>query len=108
MDDTNSSTGVTIRLTGDGVNSRVFCVPLVSGIIGSLAEKMLPVGAMTRDNLKVSLIVGDSLNLQILDALWDVTDVELVCEYVMINDTITQVIEGESAGGYVARSQRFL
>ena len=35
-----------------------------------------------------------------LDATWDVTDVELVCEYVMINDTIAQTIEGKNAGGY--------
>ncbi len=50
MDKTSSRTGVTI-LTTKGLDSMVFCVPIVSGIIGSLAEKMLPVGAMTRDNL---------------------------------------------------------
>jgi len=49
---------------------------------------------------KVSLILSDSLNLQISDAIWDVTDVELVCEYVMINDTIAQAIELQNAGGY--------
>jgi hypothetical protein len=61
---------------------------------------MLPIGAMTRESLKVRLTLADSLNLQILHATWDVTDVELVCEYVMINDTIAQTIEGKNAGGY--------
>jgi hypothetical protein len=97
--ESTSRTGDTI-LTTNGVDSRIFCIPLVSGIIGSLAEKMLPVGAMTRDNLKVSLTLSDSLNLQISDAVWDVTDVELVCEYVMINDTIAQIIERENFNGY--------
>ncbi len=48
MDKTSSRTSVTILTIG--TDSMVFCIPLVSGIIGSLAEKMLPVGAMTRDN----------------------------------------------------------
>jgi hypothetical protein len=99
MDETDSRTGVTI-LTRNGVDSMVFCVSLVSGIIGSLAENLLPVGLMTRDNLKVSLTLTDSLNLQISDAIWDVADVELVCEYVMIDDTIARVIESENVSGY--------
>jgi hypothetical protein len=54
MDETDLRTGVTI-LTGEGVDSRVFCIPLVSGIIGPLAENILPVGAMTRDNFQGKL-----------------------------------------------------
>ena len=43
--------------------SETYCIPFVCGIIGSMAENMLPVGALTRDNMKVSITLADQLDL---------------------------------------------
>ena len=92
-----SRTGTTISAEGDAT----FCVPLVSGVIGSLAEKMLPVGAMTRDNLKFSLTLADLHDIQHSAASvdWEVDNVELVCEYVMVNSEVARAIESMSPQG---------
>jgi hypothetical protein len=55
MDPDNSRTGIAIAVDG----SKTFCIPLVSGIIGSMVVKMLPVGALTRDNMKISITLAD-------------------------------------------------
>jgi len=58
-----SATGSRTDITIASATSKTFCIPLVSGLIGSLAENDLPVCAMTRDNLKVSLTLADNLNI---------------------------------------------
>jgi len=97
MHASNSRTGVNINAD----TSKTFCIPLVSGIIGSMAEKMLPVGAITRDNLKVSITLADTLDLiaQANPATWEISDVELVCEYVMVNDTVARALESVNPSG---------
>ena len=55
----DARTGITIAAEG----SNTFCIPVVSGIIGSLAEKMLPVGSLTRDNLMISITLPDQIDL---------------------------------------------
>jgi hypothetical protein len=83
--------------TGDTIDAagiKTYCVSLVSGIIGSMVEKMLLVGAITRDNMKVSITLADKHDLTTGASVdWEVTDLELVCEYVMINDTVARVLE---------------
>ena len=90
-------TGTTIAAAG----SRVFCIPLLSGLIGSLAEKMLPVGSMTRDNLKFSLTLADLHDIQhgAASADWELSEVELVCEYIMVNPQVATAIESMSPQG---------
>jgi len=61
-------------------------------------EKMLPVGALTRDNLKVSITLDDQLNLLAQtdaahEPTWKVSDLELICEYVMIALEVARAIE---------------
>jgi hypothetical protein len=91
-------TGDTITAVNDVTTSATYCIPLVCGIIGSLAEKMLPVGALTRDNLKVSITLADHLDLLAQTnaahvPTWKVTDLELICEYIMINDSVARAME---------------
>jgi hypothetical protein len=43
--------------------SNTHCIPLVSGIVGSMAENTLPIGALTRDPMKVSITLADHLDL---------------------------------------------
>ena len=95
---TASRTGETLVANATGTASETYCIPLVSGILGSLAEKMLPVGALTRDNMKVSITLADQLDLLAQTDVahrptWKVSDLELICEYVMINETVARAIE---------------
>ena len=92
---TNLRTGESIGPAG----TRIFCIPLLSGVVGSLAEKMLPVGSLTRDNLKLSLTLADTNDLQTGSAAWDIEEVELITEYVMINPEVARAIEGMSPQG---------
>ncbi len=62
---------------------------------------MLPVGSLTRDNLKVSITLADKLDLSFESVAWELTDVELVCEYVMINDTVARTLEDMNPNGIV-------
>ncbi len=85
----------------DADTSKTFCIPLVSGIIGSMAEKTLPVGALTRDNMKVSITIADQLDLiaQANPAPGEISHVELVYEYVMVNDTVARALESMNSKG---------
>ncbi len=62
---------------------------------------MLLVGALTRDNMKVSITLVDQLDLiaQANQATWEISDVELVCEYVMVNDTVARALESLNPNG---------
>ena len=53
----DSRTGITIA----SEVPKTFCIPMVSGIIGLLAENMLPVGALTRDNLRISITLDEEV-----------------------------------------------
>jgi hypothetical protein len=45
--------------------SRTYCIPSVSVVIGSMAEKMFAVGSLTLDNLNVSITLADHLDLMV-------------------------------------------
>jgi len=66
---------------------------------------MLLVGSLlTRDNLKVSLTLADQRDLQTqvahaIEVPWEISDVELVCEYVMLNDTVIRALESMNPSG---------
>ena len=89
----SSGTRAGVTIAGNG--SLTVCIPLVSGIIGSLAEKMLPVGMMTRDNLRLSITLPQKNDLQhsVASVDWTITDMKLQCEYVMINSEVARAIE---------------
>ena len=88
-----------VSIAGNG--SITVCIPLVSGIIGSLAEKYLPVGMMTRDNLRLSLTLPQKNDLQHSAASvdWTISDMKLQCEYVMINSEVARQVEMMSPQG---------
>ena len=81
---------------------KTFCIPLISGVIGTLAEKMLPTGAMTRDSLRVSLTLANVADIQETATAsmdWELQDVQLISEYVHINETVARTIESMNPDG---------
>jgi hypothetical protein len=107
----NVPKGITTTRTGDDINANAtgdalatYCIPLVSGIIGSLAEKMLPVGALARDNKKVSITLADHLYLLAPTNVdnkqtWKVSDLGLIYEYVNIFPEVARAIEAMNPMG---------
>jgi len=95
MDDATARLGAEIHL----VESRTYCLPILPGIIGMTTERMLPVGALTRNNLKFFITLTDKLDLTFALAAWEITDVELVCEYEMINDAVARALEAMNPNG---------
>jgi hypothetical protein len=89
-------TGDTIVANAVGNASETYCIPLVCGIVRSMAKNMLPAGALARDNLKVSITLADHLDLLAqIDAAheltWKVSDLELEC--VVISLEVARAIE---------------
>ena len=56
--------------------------------------------ALTRDNIKVSITLAAKLDSTFASAAWEITDVELVCEYVMINDIVARALEAMNPNGF--------
>jgi hypothetical protein len=63
-----------------------------------MAEKLLPVGALTRDNIKESITLADHLDLLAQSdathkSIWKVSDLEVICEYVMVALEVARAIK---------------
>jgi len=79
--------GTTNPWTGEvisGLNSRVFCIPLLSGIIGVLKYKYIPTGDMTAGDLRLETTLDNAV-YGVVGAVaspkYTVSDVEMMLEY---------------------------
>lgn len=116
MDPATERTG--IQLAGGA--SKVFCVPLLSGIAGVLQSKFLPTGDMVAGDLRLELTLANA-NVPVLKATvatgqpantategkWKVSDVELMLEYVELNSEAARMISAQNAGGYMISFDSF-
>ena len=62
---------------------------------------MLPAGSLTRDNLRIGITLADQNDLitQVATAVWEVSELEYVCEYVMIAPEVARAIESMNPMG---------
>lgn len=81
---------------------RVFTIQLLSGLIGGLQEKYLPVGELVGD-LRLELTLAPAGEAVITAAGiapgWSVDQMELMLEYVELSDTATAMVNQQNAGG---------
>lgn len=79
-----------------------FCIPLLSGVVGTLQHKYLPVGDMSRDRLRLNLTLADVNDAQASTAAcaWKVIEPELVTEVIKLNSEVAMAISQANAGGY--------
>jgi hypothetical protein len=109
--------GTTVR-TGEGIavgDSRVYAIPLLSGIIGCMQSKYLPTGDMSAGDLRVEITLannndGVTTNLTNTTAgtkTWTVSDVELMLEYVELNSEAARMISAQNSGGYAISFDSF-
>ena len=78
---------------------RVFTIQLLSGLIGGLQEKYLPVGEMVGD-LRLELTLAPAGEAVIgTNPSWSIDQMELMLEYVELSDTATAMVAQQNAGG---------
>jgi hypothetical protein len=96
-------------------NSRVYAIPLLSGIIGCMQSKYLPTGDMSAGDLRVEITLTNNNNGIVVSQeastagtkSWKVSEVELMLEYVELNSSAAQMISSQNAGGYAISFDSF-
>ena len=85
-----------------GGTTRTFCIPLVSGVLGTLQGKYLPIGDMVRNHLKLQLTLANQNDAYVNAAArtWSIEDVEFVMEVVQLNVEAANAISSMNSGGY--------
>jgi hypothetical protein len=91
--------GFNQEVNGDA--SRVFCIPLMSAVIGSMQQKYLPAGAMARTHLTLELTLGDVEKIQDGNRPWAVKDVEYVAEMIHLDPMVDRELLAVKSGGIV-------
>eukprot|EP00873_Tetraselmis_striata_P029840 jgi/Tetstr1/450104/TSEL_037149.t1 len=91
-------TGATIN----GWDSVTVCVPLISGVLGSMQHKYIPIGDMVRNHLRLNLTLASKEDPQVSAAArdWQVNDIELCCEIVKLDGSVANAISQANASGY--------
>eukprot|EP00873_Tetraselmis_striata_P009639 jgi/Tetstr1/429903/TSEL_019768.t1 len=79
-----------------------FCIPLLSGVVGTLQHKYLPVGDMSRDRLRLNLTLANVNDAQTSTAAcpWKVYDPEMVTEVIKLNSEVAIAISQANSAGY--------
>jgi hypothetical protein len=103
---------------GEGIvvgDSRVYAIPLLSGIIGCMQSKYLPTGDMSAGDLRVEITLANNndgvttslTNTTAGTKTWTVSDVELMLEYVELNSEAARMISAQNSGGYAISFDSF-
>jgi hypothetical protein len=111
--DANLTTGNVLEGMGSSVRvgealtvgtSRVYAIPILSGIIGCMQSKYLPTGDMSAGDLRVEITLAnnnDGITTSLTDSTagaWKMSDAELMLEYVELNSSSAQMISSQNAG----------
>ena len=93
--------------------SRVYCIPLLSGIIGTLQNKYLPTGDMTGGDMRVELTLANAADGVVgagaatTPNTYKITECELMLEYVELNSEAARMISQQNSSGYAISFDSF-
>tara|TARA_R100000482_G_scaffold4609_1_gene1592 strand:- start:622 stop:1956 length:1335 start_codon:yes stop_codon:yes gene_type:complete len=101
--------GATVAGTAD----RVFAFPLISGVVGTMMSKALPVGEMSAGDLRIEIelasaslaVVNNTTNNNAPD--WTVSDVEYVCSFIELSAQASQDIRNAHGGRYAISTESY-
>jgi hypothetical protein len=82
-------------------SSKVFCIPLMSSIIGSMQQKYLQLGAVARTHLTLKLTLGDQEKVQRNNVPWSLKEVEYVAEMIHLDPTVDRALMEANSSGIV-------
>jgi hypothetical protein len=86
--------------------SSVFCIPLLSGIVGCMQNKYLTTGDMSGGDLRLELTLANLNDAAIIGGnstgtkSWKFDNVELMLEYVELNSEAAKMTSAQNAGGW--------
>ncbi len=92
---------------------RVFAFPLISGVVGTMASKALPVGEMSAGDLRIELelasaslgAINNTNNNNAPD--WSISDVEYVTSFVELSAQASQDIRNAHGGRYAISTESY-
>jgi hypothetical protein len=95
--------------------SRYYAIPILSGIIGCMQSKYLPTGDRSAGDLRVEITLANNNDGVTIPSTgqtagaktWQVSDVELMLEYVELNSEVARMISSQNAGGYAISFDSF-
>jgi hypothetical protein len=92
------------------IPSRVFCIPLLSGIVGVLQSKYLPTGDMIAGDLRLELTLAESKTGVVgagAEPKYKVEEVELMLEYTNLASDAARMVSQSNSGGYMISFDSF-
>jgi len=90
--------------------SRVFCIPLLSGVVGVLQSKYLPTGDMVAGDLRLELTLAEANSgVVALGAVpkYTISEVELVLKYTDLASDAVRMVSQSNSGGYMISFDSF-
>jgi hypothetical protein len=106
---TNGTSRQGETIAGAG-GSRVFCIPLLSGIVGVLQSKYIPTGDMTAGDLRLELTlanVADGVVGAGAAPKYTVSDVKMMLEYTDLASDAARMVSQSNSGGYMISFDSF-
>jgi hypothetical protein len=90
--------------------SRVFCIPLLSGIVGVLQSKYIPTGDMIAGDLRLELTLAEAKTGVVAAGAvpkYTVSEVELMLEYTDLASDAARMVSQSNSGGYMISFDSF-
>lgn len=90
--------------------SATVCLPLISGVVGTLADKYLPLGEMSGGDLRLEItLASDDVGLvnAVDGTVMTVSEVEFVCQIVELSDDAGRQIRQMNGGNYQIHGTSF-
>ena len=103
--------GTTVR-TGASIAagaSHVYCISLLSGVVGVLQNKCLPTGDMTSGDFRLELTLANAADGILADAAltWTLDSVELMLEHTDPASDAARMVSHSNSGGYMISFDSF-
>ena len=88
----------------------MYCIPLLSGIVGVLQTKYLPTGDMNAGDLRLELTLANAADGIVSDAArtWTVDTVKMMLEYTDLSNDAARMVSQSNSGGYMISYDSFV
>lgn len=101
---------VVLAGAGSCITSMRVCIPLFSGVLGSLAEKAFPLFLLAPGSLQLQLRIADPATSFVLSAgsaTISITDVQFVMKEILVHSSVIDAITSANAAGINMFTQSF-
>lgn len=103
-------TTVALGAAGAVITSMRICIPLFSGVLGTLAEKAWPLFMLAPGSMQLQLRLADPATAYVLSAgaaTFSITDVQYVMKEILVHSSVIDAISSAGASGLSMFTQSF-